>query len=922
MNFAQNKNNSAQNADNDAEKAIIGHLTRFTSDRPLGKRFDLDASGRLTKSTLGEFARGTFDVRSFGSAAELAALLAETRTDQAVSGSLPLNGAQNGRIVRKADVRDHPGALARSKDHFCLIEAPGVMTLDYDPQPGDEPLSREALVALLLTVAPGLRTAGLVWWASGSSFVRTTDGRELQGLRGQRIYVLAANAAEIPAACDNLADRLWLGGYGRIIVSASGAKLERHVFDDSMKQPARLDFAGGAVLGPGLESGRGAPRVLNEGGFVSLAEALPPLSPKDAAQVAALKAAAREKAEPTARAAREAHIARTAPELANRLIREGVPPAEAHERGQAVARAAHDGCLMGDFEIVFDDGTTATVGAILDDRERYHGRITLDPLEPEYLNRKPVGRLYLFGAVPNLYSFAHGGRVYRLQRQPARVALAQGRSHAAALEIIGKLADDGDVFVMGGVPVRVQCGRAVPLASRSAMTHVLEARMAFTRPDRQGDAVPCDLPPALAERVIEAITAEGNAYGIPEIVGVVGQPFATPNGLVARPGRDPTSRVFADFDPTELEAVPVRPDRAALVEAMRVLWGPWSGFPCATDNDRAALLAAILSALCRPGLDIAPGVLIEAPSQGSGKTLIAESLGALMLGRVPGLLPFSGADDAELRKQIIADLLTGSPVFILDNVVGFYDSPTLAGLMTGASVRGRILGSSQNFAGEPRMLPILTANNANLGADFASRMLRIRIDPQTDRPQARRFAFHPTRRVLSERWDLMRAFVCLMRGFFAAGAPAPACATRFGQWAALVCGCVEWLRDSGIDVEAGVGVVGDPAASLSGAASQIADMRTEGFRRLASAMLPVWGGRAFGARELLPMLTGQTTDAVSLEVRDALEALMPERWKPSAINIGRCLSDWRDNIAGGVVLRMSHQPASNVRAFRWCEAGA
>lgn len=895
----------------------IGALTRFTASRPMGKAFDLDAAGALVKRTLGEMSEGAYEVLSFGTAADLAAILADTGTDQAITGSTPAPGlGREGRIVRKADLAANPGAVARSKQFFSFAEAPGVMTLDYDPQPGEVPKSRAELVEILLSVAPGLASAGLLWWSSGSSFVRTADGRELQGLRGQRLYVLAENAAEIPAACDALADRLWLAGFGRIVISASGAKLERHIFDDSMKQPARLDFAGGAVLGAGLVSGRGAPLVLQAGGFVSLAEALPPLSATDRARVETLKRDAAAKAEPEARRVREAHIAKTAPQIAARLMAEGVPPAEAHERGEQVLRSAHGGALMGDFVVTLEDGTMVTVGAILDDRERYHGRITLDPLEPTYQNGKAVGRLYLFGAVPNLFSFAHGGRVYRLQRQPARVLLPQGRGQIAAAEIIGRLADDGDIFNMGGVPVRVVAGRAVPIKSTAALAWLVESRMALFRPGAKGEDTPADLPGSVAERVLEGIGQEGEALGIRRLSGVVSLPFASPRGLVERVGYDAATGIFCDFDPTQLDGVPVRPERAELVDALRTLWGPWSAFPFAADDDRAAMLAAVLTALCRPGLDRTPGVLFEAPCQASGKTLAAESIASLMLGRVAPVLPFSGADDVEMRKQIIADAVEGSPVFILDNVVGYFDSPAIACLTTAGTMRGRILGSSANYDGAPKMVPILTANNASLGADFANRLLRVRIDAQTDRPQARRFDFHPTRRVLRDRWAIVRAFVCLMRGFFAAGAPRGKGASRFEEWGALVAGCVEWLRDAGITAEAGLGGVGDPCAALSGSAPQVVDMRTEGFRRLATTMLPVWGHTEFEARELLPMLTGAGCDPVAVEIREALEAMMPDRWKHTAISIGRVLADWRDNVAGGVVLKMG-KSRTGVNTFRW-----
>ena len=83
--------------------------------------------------------------------------------------------------------------------------------------------------------------------------------------------------------------------------------------------------------------------------------------------------------------------------------------------------SALSGVLFGDFEITLS-GKTVSVGAVLDDRERFHGALTLDPLEPAYQGGKVTGKLYLFGAQAVLHSFAHGGRTYP-SRQPAGFTL-------------------------------------------------------------------------------------------------------------------------------------------------------------------------------------------------------------------------------------------------------------------------------------------------------------------------------------------------------------------------------------------------------------------------------------------------------------------------------------------------------------------
>ncbi len=47
------------------------------------------------------------------------------------------------------------------------------------------------------------------------------------------------------------------------------------------------------------------------------------------------------------------------------------------------------------------------------------------PLEPEYDGWKQTGKLYLYGGTPVLHSFAHGGRTFKLRRQPKRIKVRE-----------------------------------------------------------------------------------------------------------------------------------------------------------------------------------------------------------------------------------------------------------------------------------------------------------------------------------------------------------------------------------------------------------------------------------------------------------------------------------------------------------------
>jgi hypothetical protein len=224
-----------------------GKLTVFTSEQPatLGKVFSLKSDGTLQKEVAGHMVVGTYEVREFSTAADLVALLSTVTTSQAISASLPLEALpQSGPVVSSKLLAANPGAVTRSKSNFEFrSNTPGILTIDYDPQPGDVVLSPEELWSFLQNTIGGLATAGVVHWLSGSSHIWTGE-TELQGRRGQRFYILVTDAGDIPRACETLAARLWLARRGRVVLSKSGAKLVRDLFDHAMKEAARLDFCG------------------------------------------------------------------------------------------------------------------------------------------------------------------------------------------------------------------------------------------------------------------------------------------------------------------------------------------------------------------------------------------------------------------------------------------------------------------------------------------------------------------------------------------------------------------------------------------------------------------------------------------------------------------------------------------------------
>lgn len=487
-----------------------GRLTIITSSRPAtpGKRFSL-SGGSLDKETAGQLVLGQYEVVSFDGAAALAALLASLSTSQALCASTPRNGSEAGGLVSKALQAQHPRAITRTKEAFAFESGQrGAFVLDFDP-PASGAMTQGELWQCLLSVAPQAAACGAVWWASGSSHI-WANGTELQGLRGQRLYLLMADVSDTQRAMKVLAQRLWLAGLGRVDVSDSGALLLRSVFDEAMAQPARLDFIGGAVCTAPVEQRRGVPVVLSEGGWLDTREALPDLTADEQgryeAKVAEAKAAARGEAE----ARRAAWVRRRIAEGLPAAMARGASASEAEGAIRATLDAAFGGTLLGDFELIVvrEDGRreVVTVDHLLRHRDQYHESNCLDPLNPGHRDGAADARLYLLDASPILYSLDDGGQVYRLRRQLERVEFSAGSRSAFVEGVAAALGRQDDIFLTGAGPAQVVDGKVLPLTA-SRLMNLIGSRVAMFRSAKGGKAVPFDIPKETAELVLAELQA-------------------------------------------------------------------------------------------------------------------------------------------------------------------------------------------------------------------------------------------------------------------------------------------------------------------------------------------------------------------------------------------------------------------------------
>ena len=749
--------------------------------------------GKLEKIAAGQLVRGEYQVLKISDTCDLAKMLSGLSFNEALTYGVPRRQELQGSIASSKCAG--PGELTRSRDCFDWPNGSAFLFLDYDPPPGAEPLTAEELRKKLIDVCPVLASAPAVIMSSASGFIYNTDtGKELKGAGGWHVYILIAEGRDIPRAGKVIYDMAWLAGYGRYDISKAGSLLERSLFDASVWQPERFDFAAGSSCTPPLEQRRPEPLIIN-----------PTAQPFDTSQLQSgplfddlkqLKATACASVADEAKRIRAAWIDSRVTEDMQKNTESDPEKREAKikQLRTTYAKAAEDGLLQGDFVLIAEGGQRVTVGKILDSPDLWHGKRFADPLEPEYRNDSRIAKVNLqSGGKPSLYSFAHGGRRYILVRAPQTVQVAAGDMP----RIIGitqqHILGAGDVYQRGGELVRVADGLLLGVHPAWFKTHCeIVCRFESFKNNKM---VQGDCPSELPQRII----ANRGGWPFHELVGVINAPTLRQDGsLLDRPGYDKATRLLLLGDNSDKwPSIPVSPTPEEARAALIRLWEPFQHFPFVNPIDRAVALSAMLTAVVRRTLPTAPGFGVNAHQMGTGKTKLTLCWGVLTNGQIPSVAPWTESTE-EQRKTLMAAFLSGPGAVLLDNIERSLSSSELCAAITCETYEDRRLGFSERVRASTRILIMATGNNLCIAGDLARRILPVTLDHGVERPEILSFAFDPVSRV-AERWLALRAdALTILRAFVVAGQPANGVGKTgsFEVWDSLIRQCVVWLRDN------------------------------------------------------------------------------------------------------------------------------
>jgi putative DNA primase/helicase len=331
------------------------------------------------------------------------------------------------------------------------------------------------------------------------------------------------------------------------------------------------------------------------------------------------------------------------------------------------------------------------------------------------------------------------------------------------------------LFRRGSVLIRVRqndtSGPALEALSDAALRGLL-TRVAdwakITRTGLEAVSPPLD--------VVQDVLSLGEWPRIPRLEAVVETPiFASDGTLVTSPGYHPAARLwFHRARGFVIPEIVSQPTRAQIEEARELLLTELLGeFPLQDDASLAHILAATLLPFVR---EMIPGPtplhLIDAPSPGTGKGLLADVMTVPATGRSATIMA-EGQDDEEWRKRITAVLMGGPTFVVVDNLRRQLDSAALSAALTGTTWTDRILGHTTMATVPVRAVWMATGNNITLSNEMARRSVWIRMDAKVDRPWTRSGFRHPKLKqwAAENRGRLVHACLTLIQAWIAAERP-------------------------------------------------------------------------------------------------------------------------------------------------------
>jgi hypothetical protein len=465
--------------------------------------------------------------------------------------------------------------------------------------------------------------------------------------------------------------------------------------------------------------------------------------------------------------------------------------------------------------------------------------------------------------------------------------MKQSLAHLAASNIPPTLFSTGGRLHL----IQDSCGspKLVPLSlDRLRVEFARRILVQTTRETKDGLKVSGTFPP---DKLLQGILALNEWPGIPECDVVTDVPLMAPSGMIqSEVGYCAATRAYLANSNFIFKG---RPEATSQQEAKAALnWFfdlPLSGFPFENEASRVHAICAMLQGFVMPVINApTPLYLLDALLRSSGKTMLAD-----MLIRVSCSTPVMMSmpdNEQERQKTLVSTLMTRPSHVLFDNVSGELKSPSLESVLTSRTWSARVLGSSNNVAIPVTSTFLLTANQAKLSTDLASRSVYIRLTPNMESPEMRDdFKIKNMDAWMTEnRAACIDKALTILAYWAAQGMPLYQGKQRHrqGRWTAVMGGIMESIG------------IGDNFLANNAALTQNADDETTRWKAFTNVWWDTFGEKAVGTKELMPLaygpsdVFGRITEAEGVWA-DMMFAESAVRLKAS---LGKKLSSHKDRV--------------------------
>jgi len=295
------------------------------------------------------------------------------------------------------------------------------------------------------------------------------------------------------------------------------------------------------------------------------------------------------------------------------------------------------------------------------------------------------------------------------------------------------------------------------------------------------------IPPA---PVVSALLSRGDWPKMRPLIGITESPIFRPDGTIRQEKGYDDATGFLFLPSCSFPEVSAHPTQDDAKRALAELAHVFCDFPYVDQSHAMVPVAAILTILARPAIDgPVPAFMFDASTRGSGKTLQADVVSRIALGRAAARKSYPEEDD-ELEKVLSAYALAGARIILLDNINRPIGGNALDLCLTSNEVELRVLGVSEIRRLLWLAVILGSGNNITMAEDTLRRVMVARLESPLENPESRTDFVHPNLAawVRGERPRLVAAALTVLRAYHVVGRPSAGCPVwgSFESWSALI----------------------------------------------------------------------------------------------------------------------------------------